>query len=170
MKKGVVALLIVVCVAFITQFLLIYFLPQIVYKVGVMASKKPYNTLINAPKTDSRLRRVVLPNPDFIYSAVLYDVSEHDIVLTGEFPDTAQYASIGFYGNDVQPYRVINNIDAGSGRYSIRLTTSEKTPTNKFVVKAKTAKGSILIRMLVTDSLQASKALEIQNRLKVEVQ
>ena len=41
--------------------------------------------------------------------------------------------------------------------------------TDMSVVKAQSEKGSILIRMLVTDSLQIVRAHQIQQGLKIEV-
>lgn len=160
--------LLVGAVAFAVQYALIGYVPNLLYKVATVVSAKPYNTLIHAPRTDARLRKVVLPNPDFIYSAVFYDVSESDLILTGEFPDTSQYACIAFYGNDLQPYHVVNNQLTPVKNFRFNLTTSATETDDKFSVHAKTKKGSVLIRMLVTDSAQLMQAIKIQQSLSLK--
>ncbi|MCW5906861.1 MAG: DUF1254 domain-containing protein [Chitinophagales bacterium] len=157
---------------YLIQYLLIAYLPNVLFGLAKVLSRKPLNTVISPPKTDAKLRRVVLPNPDFVYSVIFYDVSEHDVVLTGEFPDTSQYACIGFYGNNLQPYRVINNQTGVTGSYKIRLTAnnSSKLANNAnryFTVQAKTKQGSILMRLLVTDSVHLKQAAEIQRKLMI---
>lgn len=162
-------LLLVAAVAFAVQYALIRYVPNLLFQVAVKVSGKPYNTLIHAPRTDARLRKVVLPNPDFIYSAIFYDVSESDLILTGEFPDTSQYACVGFYGNDIQPYKVMNNQHTSLKNFRFIVSNSAVNNNDPFMVQAKTTKGSILIRMLVTDSAQLVQAKKIQQGLRLEM-
>src|SRR4051812_43111757 len=104
-RRGIVAWLILfVVVVFVTQHLFIAYVPNMIFAIAKHRSAKPLNTVIYAPRTDAKLRRVVLPNPDFIYNACFYDASENDILITGEFPDSTQYSSLAFYGDNVQPY------------------------------------------------------------------
>src|SRR4051812_49422051 len=91
-------------IVFAIQHLFIAYLPNIIFAIAKHRSAKPLNTVIYAPKTDAKLRRVVLPNPDFIYNACFYDASKSDLLITGEFPDSTQFASLAFYGDNVQPY------------------------------------------------------------------
>ncbi len=162
--------IVVIGMAFFVQLFIIRYLPNGLYRVAKRLSGKPYNTFIHPPKTNAKLRKVVLPNPDFIYSALFYDVSNGDVVVSGEWPDTSQYACIGFYGNNLQPYYVVNNRHNLDGQFRFRLTSSSESPTDMSVVKAQSEKGSILIRMLVTDSLQIVSAHHIQQGLKIALQ
>ncbi len=165
-KSAIKSLLPFAAIVFATQHLFIAFVPNIIFGIAKHRSEKPLNTVIAAPKTDARLRKVVLPNPDFIYSACFYDASERDLLITGEFPDSMQYASLAFYGNNVQPYRVMNNQVGLKRQFKLRLSSVNRIRSE---VATPTKQGAILLRVLVTDSAQMNKALALQKKFKVQV-
>ncbi len=163
--KGITqSVILFAAITFATQYLFIAYLPNIIFCIGKYRSGKPLNTVIYAPKTDANLRKVVLPNPDFIYNACFYDVTAKDILITGEFPDSIQYASLAFYGNNVQPYYVMNNQTGLKQRFKLRLSSVNRIRGD---VSTPTKQGTVLLRLLVTDSLQMDKALCIQKAFKV---
>jgi uncharacterized membrane protein len=148
-----------------TQHLLIHFIPQIVFVIGKYRSQQPLNTVIHAGKTDATLRKVVLPNPDFIYSACFFDLTKNDLMISGEFPDTAKYCSLAFYGDNVQPFYVINNLQGFGKKYNVRLSGVHRTPN---VIQAKSKQGVILMRLLITDSFQIDSAKKFQKKFSVK--
>lgn len=147
---------------FATQHFVIAMLPRLVFEIAKHRFGQPLNTIFHAPRTDARSRKVVLPNPDFIYSSCLFDAGHHDIVLKGEFPDASQYCSLSFYDSEVQPYDVLNN-DSGSMSFEIRLST-KGTPGS---IAPKTSQGAVLLRILAADASQLNEALRIQKTFSV---
>ncbi len=150
---------------FAVQYLFIAAVPSIIFSIAKYRKPVPVNTVYHAGKTDATLRKVVLPNPDFIYSACFYNLSETDLVITGEFPDTSQYCSLAFYDDKVQPYYVRNNLQGFKNKYSIRLSSVNRVVRT---LRAKTKQGTVLMRILVTDSAQMANAKRIQQSFKAK--
>ena len=123
MKKALIGLIIFCLVAFVTQRLFIKYVPNLVYKIAVKRVDHNFNHWINAPKTDASMRRVVMPNPDFVYSALFYDITDSPVAISGVLPGLS-YASVSFYDDRCQPYYVYNNVD------SIRIGKFEFTLVN----------------------------------------
>lgn len=167
MKKFAVNALIVVVLAFIVQWMFIKYVPNLVYKIAVHRSGKSCNQWINAGKTDAKMRRVVMPNPDFVYSALFYDVNEKDIVVSGVLPDSG-YASISFYDDRCQPYFVYNNLSSDhAGKFSLTLSQHESTGPHE--VKAKTNKGVLICRFLLKGDSAFQKMKDYQHQLTSEL-
>ena len=162
MKKFAANVFIVVVMAFIIQWMFIRYVPNIVYRIAVHRSGHLTNQWINAGKTDASLRRVVLPNPDFVYSALFYDVSGKDIVVSGVLPDSG-YASISFYDARCQPYFVYNNLSPDhTGKFSLTLSHQESMGSHE--VHAQTNKGVMICRFLMKgdNDLQRMKSYQSQ--------
>jgi uncharacterized membrane protein len=152
-------------IIYAVQRLFIAYVPNIIFMIAKYRSHKPLNTVIYAPPTDAKLRKVVLPNPDFIYNACFYDISKTDLLITGDFPDSSQYASLAFYGEDMQPYYVMNNQVGLKNHFRLRLSCVGRIRAD-IVSPAK--QGSFLMRLLVSDSAQMKRTLEIQKAFKVQ--
>lgn len=157
----------VLVLAFTVHRMVIRYVPNMVFAIAKQRSAQPLNTVIHAPKTDAKLRRVVLPNPDFVYSAIFYDVSQHDLVISGELPDSSQYACIAFYGDDMQPFYVVNNQNGLNGEYQFRLSKNAGSKDDLTRIQAKTMQGSVLVRLLYTNAQQENAARSIQKQLSV---
>ncbi|MFN8323162.1 MAG: DUF1254 domain-containing protein [Chitinophagales bacterium] len=168
MKTGnlLVRILLLIVFVYLVQLISINYVPNIIFQIAKIKSGKPLNTVIHAPKTDASLRKVVLPNPDFIYSACFFDVRDNDLLITGVFPDTSQYCSLAFYGNDVQPFYVINNLQGFKANYKVRLSGVGRV---NGCIKSASKQGVVLMRILATDSSQTGNALNIQSKFKVEI-
>ena len=146
MKKIVLPALVFIAIALLTQWLVIKYVPDMVHAIAL--NRVPLrNRWINNDKTDARMRRVVLPNPDFKYSALFYDVNEHDITISGILPDST-YSSVAFYDDRCQPYYVYNNLSTEhKGRFQFRI--SKKTADGVKQLQPKTNTGIIICRYLV---------------------
>lgn len=148
MKKFAVNVLAVLILAFIIQWMFIRYAPNIVYRIAVHRAGK-INQWIHNGHTDARMRRVVLPNPDFVYSALFYDINENDLEIRGILPDSG-YASVAFYDDRCQPYYVYNNLTSGhAGPFHFALSLKPSSAENKIHVKTK--KGVLICRYLVKD-------------------
>ena len=166
MRKIAFRLLLFAVLVFTVQYLFVRYVPAIIFGIAQYRKPEPVNTVYHAGKTDASLRKVVLPNPDFIYSAVFYDLSHNDLLITGELPDTSQYCSLAFYDDNMQPYYVRNNLQGFKNKYTIRLSSVNRVVRT---LRAKTKQGSVLMRVLVTDSAQIVNAKRIQQSFKVKV-
>lgn len=150
--------------AFAVQHLFIAYVPAMIFAIAKQRKPQPMNTVIHAGKTDASLRKVVLPNPDFIYSACFYDLSNNDLMIIGELADSTQYCSLSFYDDNVQPYYVRNNLQGLKSKFSLRLSSVNRVQRT---LRAKTKQGAVLMRILVTDSSQMANAKRIQQLFKV---
>ncbi len=163
-RNYIIRTIVFLAIVFAVQYFFIASVPDIVFFIAKYRSGKPLNTVIQAPKTDAKLRKVVLPNPDFVYNAVFYDLSKSDLIISGEFPDTSQYCSLAFYGDDVQPYQVMNNLTSQPRTFRFHLTQRN----GNTVVVSPSNQGAILMRLLVTSEEQYKNARRLQKILKVE--
>ncbi|HWB65022.1 MAG TPA: DUF1254 domain-containing protein [Chitinophagales bacterium] len=167
MKKTIWLFIIGIALAAVTQWAVVKYIPNAIYRIAVHRSGKEANRWINAPKTSASLRRVVLPNPDFVYSALFYDVSEHDIIITGFLPDS-NYASVSFYDNRCQPWYVYNNLSHHrAGPFWFRLSRHGLKGVNE--LQAKTNRGVILCRYLSKTDSTYAQMQAYQKLLTVEV-
>lgn len=164
--KMVLRIILFAVIIAVVQHLFIAFAPKLIFAIAQKRKPKPVNTVYHAGKTDATLRKVVLPNPDFVYSACFYDVSENDLMIAGEFSDTSQYSSIAFYDNSCQPYYVRNNLQGFKNKFNIRLSGVNR---EQRTLKAKSKKGVVLMRYLATDSAQMAIALRLQKSFAVKV-
>ncbi len=146
MKRLYIPVLFFIAIALLTQWLVIKYVPDMVHAIAT--HRVPItNQWINNDKTDARMRRVVLPNPDFKYSALFYDVTQHDIIISGTLPDSA-YASIAFYDNRCQPYYVYNNLSPErKGHFEFQISKNATTGAKQ--LQPKTNTGVIICRYLV---------------------
>jgi hypothetical protein len=167
MKRFGIDALIVALLAFIFQWALIRYAPDIVYKIAVHRTKGQSNQWISAGKTDAKMRRVVMPNPDFVYSALFYDVNDKDISVSGVLPDSG-YASVAFYDDRCQPYYVYNNLDQKrTGKFNFKL--SKEAPQNTNDIKVKSGKGVLICRYLLKGDSSYQRMKDYQSKLAREV-
>jgi uncharacterized membrane protein len=151
-------------IMWVAQYLFIQYVPNIIFGIAQLRKPQPVNTVMHNGKTDATMRKVVLPNPDFIYSACFYDLTNNDLMITGEFADSTQYCSLAFYGDDVQPYYVRNNMQGFKPKYTIRLSAVNRVTRT---LRAKTKKGVVLMRILATTPQQIAIAKQLQATFKV---
>lgn len=137
--------------------------PTLVFTIAKMRKPVPVNTVYHAPPTDAALRQVVLPNPDFVYSICFYNLSQTDLILTGEFTDTTQYCSLAFYDDQLQPYYVQNNFQGFKSKFNLRLSYVNRVQRT---LRAKTKQGAVLFRMLAVDPAQKANAIRLQQKFK----
>ena len=167
LKNILTYIIVFLALVFCTQWLVIKYIPNGIYKIAVHRAGKEPNKWIHNGKTDASMRRVVLPNPDFIYSALFYDVKDKDLVVMGSFPDSA-YASIAFYDDRCQPYYVYNNQSPRrTGPFWFQLSKHGLKGANQ--MQAKTNKGVIICRFLVTGDSSYQKMQAFQHQLLSQV-
>jgi len=135
----------------------IRYLPNFIYnKVHQKASERNLsdNTLSYHDLPTDTLRRVVMPNPDFLYVSCFYDVSENPLRFTGNLPDSS-YWSVSFYQPNTINWYIKNDMEYASNDLDLVLTKKDTDYKNDFgkseVAASPTDKGFMLIRIVVTD-------------------
>jgi uncharacterized membrane protein len=162
MKRTYIPVLSFVAIALLTQWLVIKHVPDLVHAIAIHRVPQR-NQWINNDKTDASMRRVVLPNPDFKYSALFYDVTGHDITITGTLPDSS-YASVAFYDNRCQPYYVYNNLSPErKGHFEFLISKNGVTGPKQ--IKPKTNTGVIICRYLVKNDSSFAIMKSLQQQL-----
>ena len=154
MKKIIVALLIAGIAGFLGYQTTLYYLPNVIYSTFKSRSTDTFGNLPNQTRVlmapDETSRAVVKPNPDFAYVSTFYDVSDGPIQIKGLLPDSV-YWSVAFYKPNTINYYVKNDLQFGSSELNLTLGQKEpQTYSNEFV-RAESAEGFMLIRVLVTD-------------------
>jgi uncharacterized membrane protein len=165
MRKVVTGTIVFLLIAFTVQWALVKYAPNLVYKIAIGRVKGEFNKWMNAGNTDANMRRVVMPNPDFVYSALFYDVADKDISVSGILPDST-YASVSFYDDRCQPYYVYNNLDSTRrGKFELKLGKSDER--NAQFIHAKTTRGAIICRFLKSTDSSYQQLVPFQQALSV---
>lgn len=106
------------------------------------------------------------PNPDFLYSALFYDLSKGDLLLTGDAPDQLDYFCIAFYGANSFSYALVKDRDIKEKTYTIRLT-SGNTPiqsSGEFLVHSPSTSGTVIVRYMRRNAEDHAYIQRIQQR------
>ncbi|TAF66502.1 MAG: DUF1254 domain-containing protein [Cytophagales bacterium] len=140
----------------------LYFLPYYIMSEVARRKQLTYNQVYHQSLPTDASRAIVLPNPDFMYSIVLYDLSQKEsLLIQSNLPDSS-YWSVGFYDGNTSNYWVKNDQQLKSKKVKILLLLKGKHPpkdidaANTEVVYAPTPKGIILTRLLVLDKKNLS--------------
>lgn len=154
--------------AVLAYYFVLFATPRAVLLTLKMRSNGELNQPVYNGVISDNDRLVALPNPDFLYIAMGYDVRKGDLAITGLFPDTSYY-SIALYDTDTRNYFIMSDRDTEQEDYKILLTTdkSHKLGGHQTVL-AESSRGFLLIRILITDPSRVEYLQEIQHSFKAE--
>ena len=137
--------------------LTIHYIPNIVYAVFHYKIEKNQNIKDNEIKhfdiPSDQSRNVVMPNPDFLYSTIFYDLSEKNLNINANMPDST-YWSISFYKPNTINWFVKNDQKFVTNNLDLTLTFNDSESEN--VIKSPVKKGFMIIRILVEKKDQKS--------------
>jgi len=119
-----------------------------------------YNKALHAQRPDAHARAIVRPSPDLLYTACVFDVSEHPLRITA--PVQKSYVSISAFAADTNNFAAVNDAllqaDAsGNKHFDVVLVREDVTispPSGAQLIKAPSKKGLVLFRSLITDDAQ----------------
>jgi len=131
---------------------------------------------INKPRfgdqpTPENSRVVPLPNPDFLYSSINYDLKDEVLKISGIVPDST-YWSISAYQENTTNY-FVQNEEQVKAKFEYYLapegSTSEalKNIPKEKIIYSPTTKGLILFRYLVSKAYPIQKLSELQRGVTV---
>ncbi len=175
MKRLATYVLLGIATSVLAYYLTILYLPNAIYaglsyrlqqSRGVASNELIY---VDLPTDTSR--NVVMPNPDFLYIACFYDVSECPQRITGTMPD-ATYWSLAFYQPNTVNWYIKNDRQFGTPQLDVTISKAgdRSMESSSEIAYSPVDKGFMLIRILVTDNaperLAAYKALQASVRLE----
>lgn len=170
-KRGIFALvLVVIAVSF--YYLTIWVTPYYVQKKFAEKSLGVINTpqFGNQPTSENRV--IPLPNPDFLYSTINYDLKDQVLKISGIVPDST-YWSISAYQENTTNY-FVQNEEQVKAKFEYYLAPEGSTaevlkniPKEK-IIYSPTTKGLILFRYLVSKAYPVAKLAELQHGVTVE--
>ena len=148
--------------------LTIHYIPNIVYAVFHYKLEKNQNIKDNEIKhfdiPSDQSRNVVMPNPDFLYSTIFYDLSEKDLNINANMPDST-YWSVSFYKPNTINWFVKNDQEFVTNNLDLTLTFNDSGSEN--VIKSPVKKGFMIIRILVEKKDQ--KSIELYRTLQKNI-
>ncbi|MCI9846687.1 DUF1254 domain-containing protein [Flavobacterium pectinovorum] len=171
-KKGIFALaLVVIAVTF--YYLTIWATPYYVQNKFASKSADYINTPRFGDQPNAENSRVIpLPNPDFLYSTINYDLKENVLKISGIVPDST-YWSISAYQENTTNY-FVENEEKVKAKFEYYLapegSTSEalKNIPKEKIIYSPTSKGLILFRYLVSKAYPVKELSELQHGVTVE--
>lgn len=133
--------------------LTIHYYPNLVYRKAIKKIGVADNTLTYRTLPDASFKKVVQPNPDFLYVLGTYNLKEGPIQLTGVLPDST-YWSLALYSPNTVNYYVKNDQQFLSNKLNVIIKEEEYYMDDAAaeIIDSPTPKGMILFRILVTDN------------------
>tara|TARA_B110000093_G_C12878507_1_gene370833 strand:+ start:587 stop:1102 length:516 start_codon:yes stop_codon:yes gene_type:complete len=157
MKKIFFYLGIIMVMSICSYNLTIHYIPNIVYAVFHYKIEKNQNIKDNEIKhfdiPSDQSRNVVMPNPDFLYSTIFYDLSEKDLNINANMPDST-YWSVSFYKPNTINWYVKNDREFDTNKLDLTLTLNDSKSEDFIISPVK--KGFMIIRILVEKKDQKS--------------
>ena len=139
----------------------------VMHRIAALAGG--YNVALPAPRANAGTRTVVRPSPDLLYTACVFDVSEHPLRVSA--PVQNSYVSISGFAADTSNFFAINDAvlkpDADGRKHFELIVTRgaapDASPGARMII-ASSDKGLILFRSLITDEAQLQR---LQKELQV---
>lgn len=118
-------------------------------------------------------RTVPLPNPDFLYSSINYDIKGEILKIFGKVPDST-YWSISAYQSNTTNFFVAND-DQVDGTFEYYLVNEGSTskilkdiPKEK-IIYSPTGRGLVLFRYLISKAYPFNTLVDLQHSVNVVV-
>jgi len=173
MKKGILALIIMLAAAVISHFSVVTLTPDWIMSrvfAGYEQTTGVLNQPVHAPRPDATSRKVVRPSPDLVYTMCAYDLTKGPLVLTG--PSEDFYVSVSAFSDRTDNFFVMNDTELvpkvdGSRKFFVILIAPEaKQPevADAHMVQSPTTRGVVLFRTLIESEDKLAAALEIQSQ------
>lgn len=130
------------------------------------------NELRLLPFPDQDSRAVVMPNPDFAYISMFYDLEDGPVHLSGNMPDST-YWSVALYEPNTSNHYVKNDMQYGTSDLNIVVAPggiSFKSASGSEVIVSPTIEGFLLFRILGTERTkeERQKILNIMKTVKTK--
>ncbi|MCS7144246.1 MAG: DUF1254 domain-containing protein [Archaeoglobaceae archaeon] len=164
-KENAKGLAILVLFALLSHFLLLYSYPYIVVISNYLATRDEVevNEAYHQKPVDETFRKVVMPSPDLLYSACVFDISKSDLLIEAKVPNFT-YWSASFYSMSTDNFFTINDKMA---KEKISLTlTKNKSCENKDCIISPSDRGIVIFRIFIPDKSLLPELMEYQKTIK----
>ncbi|HXH18500.1 MAG TPA: DUF1254 domain-containing protein [Chitinophagales bacterium] len=171
MRKTITGILIFTVAAVAAHYGVIFATPYAVLMKVKSSARSPFNKPVYADVITDKDRKVVLPNPDFLYVAAGYDIRKSPLKITGKMPE-GTYSSIAFYSSNTQNYYIRNDRQTPRKEFNILLV--KKGEEKKFsaddaeVVASPSSFGTVMMRILIDDTARMDYLKKIQHTFRLE--
>jgi uncharacterized membrane protein len=133
----------------------------------VLSAAQPEKTtgVFLPPMTDASARRIVMPSPDLLYATCAFDVGKRPLRIRAD-PKSPRYWSIALYADNSDNFFVINDREAAGKPIDIVLIgpkaypQAPALPAGASVIDAPSARGLLLMRVLVADYAAEKSVVE----------
>ncbi|HEY6141934.1 MAG TPA: DUF1254 domain-containing protein [Flavobacterium sp.] len=163
----------IILLAVVFYYLTIWVTPYYVQSKIASQGITNVNTLRFIERPSPEKSRVVpLPNPDFLYSSINYDIKDSVLKITGKVPDST-YWSIATYQANTTNFFVAND-DQVDGNFEYYLVKEgSKSAVLKDIPKEKiiyspSKTGLVLFRYLISKAYSLNTLVDLQHSVKVE--
>ena len=128
------------------------------------------NELRLLPFPDEDSRAVVMPNPDFAYISMFYDLNNGPVHVSGKMPDST-YWSVALYEPNTSNHYVKNDMQYGTSDLDIVVAPegiSYKSKKESEVIVSPTIEGFLLFRILGTERTaeERKKIIDVMKTVK----
>ncbi len=169
--KFLIKILLFVVIAVSAYFLTLVATPYAVLVLLKIKNGTAYNQPVYAEIVTEKERRVVLPNPDFLYIVMGYNLRKGPVKISGKMPEDSYY-SVALYEPNTRNFYVKNDRDVPEKKYEFILATQKQqkdlTAGETEIVESPKPVGALLVRILITDPSQIPYLKEIQKSFTIE--
>jgi len=155
--------------AVIVHLLAVWATPYLIMKVLMEGSDARAMNMQNQaafpPPVSAKVRTVVMPSPDLLYSACVYDLSNGPVRISAN-PGLSTYWSIALYGANSDNFFVVNDRRAAGHPVDLWLVSGHgrsgagEVAAGAQVVVSPSDKGFLLMRVLTGDYEAEKSAVE----------
>jgi uncharacterized membrane protein len=170
-KKAVYTVALIV-LAVGSYYLTLWATPYYVQYKFASRQKNIPNTIHFSPKPSAQNLRVVpLPNPDFLYSTIGYNISDSILEISGPVPDST-YWSLATYQANSTNFFVVNNgkVNKQFEFYLVKEGTHsafiDALPKDKIIITP-TSRGLVLFRYLISKAYPIDSLISLQHTVQV---
>jgi uncharacterized membrane protein len=128
------------------------------------------NVFLHLDQPTANNRAVGMLNPDLVYSAAAFDLSEGPVRVT--VPISGLYMSLSFYAANTDNFFVMNDLQVKDGRFDIVLVGSVAADPNiqgVHIVRSPTTTGIIALRCFVGKGDQLNKIEATRRQIRCVV-
>jgi uncharacterized membrane protein len=157
-------------VAAAVHLLAVWALPRIImWRLSAVATPQERASVYLPPMTDHTQRRVVMPSPDLLYATCALNLAERPMRIRADLR-TPGYSSIALYAANSDNFFVLNDRQAGGAPVDLVVlgpqayAQAPALPPGARTVTAPSAKGLLLMRVLVADYQAEKEVVEAARR------
>ncbi len=131
-----------------------------------------HNQAAFPPPVDAKVKTVVMPSPDLLYSVCAYDLSDGPVRISAN-PQLTSYWSLALYGANSDNFYVVNDRKAAGKPVDLWLLAGnaelpgKTTDPGAVVVRSPSNKGFLLMRVLTADYETEKSVVEPARRTLV---